>query len=96
MSITTTEYPNFINPPFDIVSNWAQLKFPGQESLRSRILFKVITEAGLPADPLLLQVAGAYGFVAPQGYYISRVHFCNGVAIGAWIRGPDDQTEVYI
>ncbi len=64
--------------------------------MRNRVLFKAISESGVSADPLRLQVSGAYGFVAPQGYEIRRIHFCNGVAVGAWIQGPSSPLQVYI
>ena len=96
MSIVATQYPDFIKAPFDITSNWTKLAFAGQESLRGRTLFKAVDESGKPADSLLLQVAGAYGFVAPQGFEIRRIHFCSGVAIGAWIQSPAASDQVYI
>ena len=88
MSIASTLYPDFLLPPVTLTSNWKALALPSEDSLRGRTLFSVYDSQGQPADPLLLQVPGAFGFVAPQGYSVQRIHFCNGNAIGAWLKTP--------
>jgi hypothetical protein len=91
--MANTEYPDFIKQPFELISNWTALAFP---SLRDRILFQIFDSNGQSADPLLLQVPGAYGFIAPQGYSVKRIHFCNGIALGAWIQSPVKSELIYV
>lgn len=86
MSIYSTVYPKFIEAPFEIQSNWNAYQQPDFDEFKARIIYKAVSDSGDPVDPLMLQMQGMYGFFAPQGYSVTRVHFRDGVAQGAWIQ----------
>ena len=100
MSIEETTFPKFVQQPIQTTSNWTQFKFPVIDQFRHRTLYKIVNDQGQPADPLLVQVPGCYGFVCPQGYRVVRVNFHLGKAIGAWLRptttGVSTEQTVYI